>query len=127
MLTVSQDFGLARVVGTAGFTRAAASGGGTAAYMSPELSGGRALDRGGESADVFALAVLLAELLTGVEPFADARNEVEIALRVREGERPALPKDLPNELRRLILSCWSSDSIARPDARDVRDDLIDLS
>ena len=56
--------------------------------------GGR-LDRDGASADIFAVAVLLAEVLTGDEPFADARNDVAIALRVRDGERPALPKSAP--------------------------------
>ena len=68
--------------------------------MAPELGEAGALDRDGASADVFAVAVLLAEVLTGDEPFGDARNDVAIALRVRDGERPALPKSTPDNYAR---------------------------
>ena len=56
------------------------------------------------------MAVLLAEALTGDEPFADARNDVAIALRVRDGERPALPKSTPRQLREALMRCWDSNS-----------------
>jgi hypothetical protein len=39
--------------------------------MAPELGEAGALDRDGASADIFAVAVLLAEVLTGEEPFSD--------------------------------------------------------
>lgn len=120
------DFGLARVVGTAGFTRTSSSHGGTAGYMAPELGEAGALDRDGASADVFAVAVLLAEVLTGSEPFADARNDVAIALRVRDGERPALPTSTPARLRDALMRCWDSNSAARPDAKDLLLDVLDL-
>ena len=120
------DFGLARVVGTAGFTRASSARGGTAGYMAPELGEAGALDRDGESADVFAFATLLAEVASGLEPFADARNEVQIALRVRDGERPPIPVATPPRLREALLRCWDSNAITRPDARDLLFDLLDM-
>ena len=113
------------MVGTAGFTRTSSSHGGTAGYMAPELGEAGALDRDGASADIFAVAVLLAEVLTGDEPFADARN-VAIALRVRDGERPALPKSTPARLREALMRCWDSNSAARPDAKDLLLDVLDL-
>ena len=94
--------------------------------MAPELGEAGALDRDGASADVFAVAVLLAEVLTGEEPFGDARNDVAIALRVREGERPALPKSTPARLRESLMRCWDSNSAARPDAKDLLLDVLDL-
>ena len=94
--------------------------------MAPELGEAGALDRDGASADIFAVAVLLAEVLTGDEPFADARNDVAIALRVRDGERPALPKSTPARLREALMRCWDSNSAARPDAKDLLLDLLDL-
>jgi len=94
--------------------------------MAPELGEAGALDRDGASADVFAVAVLLAEVLTGDEPFADARNDVAIALRVRDGERPALPKSAPARLREALMRCWDSNSAARPDAKDLLVDVLDL-
>ena len=94
--------------------------------MAPELGEAGALDRDGASADIFAVAVLLAEVLTGDEPFADARNDVAIALRVRDGERPALPKSTPRQLREALMRCWDSNSAARPDAKDLLLDVLDL-
>lgn len=94
--------------------------------MAPELGEAGALDRDGASADIFAVAVLLAEVLTGDEPFADARNDVAIALRVRDGERPALPKSTPRKLREALMRCWDSNSAARPDAKDLLLDVLDL-
>ena len=94
--------------------------------MAPELGEAGALDRDGASADVFAVAVLLAEVLTGDEPFGDARNDVAIALRVRDGERPALPKSTPRQLREALMRCWDSNSAARPDAKDLLLDVLDL-
>ena len=121
------DFGLARVVGTRGFTRASSAHGGTAAYMAPELGDAGALDRGGESADVFAYAVLVAELLSGREPFDDARNEVAVALRVRSGERPRLPLATPPALRDALVRCWDAEAAARPDMEDLLLDVVAMS
>ena len=101
------DFGLARVVSTSGFTRAAEQRGGTVAYMAPELLDGGRRAHDAESADVYALAVMYAEILTRKEPFADAQHDVTIALRVRAGERPALPKNLPTALKDLLAKCWT--------------------
>jgi serine/threonine protein kinase len=61
------DFGVARVVGRETLTRAGDVIG-TLAYMSPEQAEGR---ESGESADLFSLALITYEALTGVNPVAD--------------------------------------------------------
>jgi serine/threonine-protein kinase len=67
------DFGLAKVKGVTGLTRAGSTLG-TAAYMSPEQARGEEVDR---RTDIFSFGVVLYELITGKLPF---RGEHEAAL-----------------------------------------------
>jgi serine/threonine-protein kinase len=64
------DFGLARMIGAEALPLASGTGVllGTPAYMSPEqIRGGRAIDA---RSDVYALGVMLYEILTGRRPFS---------------------------------------------------------
>ena len=61
------DFGLARAIAEAAVTEPEGSVVGTARYAAPEQARGERLDG---KADVYALAVLLVEAVTGVAPFA---------------------------------------------------------
>jgi predicted Ser/Thr protein kinase len=78
------DFGIARVLGTGRQTR---SGHviGTAAYMSPEQIRGQEVD--GRS-DIYALAIVLYELLTGRVPFV---AEDEFSVMTAQVKDPPLP------------------------------------
>lgn len=61
------DFGLARAIAEAAVTEPEGAVVGTARYAAPEQARGERLDG---KADVYALAVLLVEAVTGVAPFA---------------------------------------------------------
>ncbi len=91
------DFGVAVAMESAGITRLTATGisVGTPAYMSPEqASAERSL---GASSDVYALGVVLYEMLAGEPPFtgptaqaivAKAMSEAPVALRSRRSSVP---------------------------------------
>ncbi|MDH3223317.1 MAG: protein kinase, partial [Gemmatimonadota bacterium] len=72
------DFGVAKLLGQAGVTRTGSSVG-TLAYMSPEQLEGR--DDVGPRADLWALGVVLYEMLTGRRPF-EGRSEAETAAAI---------------------------------------------
>ena len=94
------DFGVARSVGATGLT---ASGMvvGTPAYLSPEQA--QALPVDGRS-DLYALGLMLYEMLSGVLPFADGTPSEMLIQRILNGPAPidTLCPELPAWVVRLL-------------------------
>src|SRR5215218_522129 len=117
------DFGIARAETSEPLTKTGAVVG-TATYFSPEQAQGFALD--GRS-DVYALGVVLYEMVTGVAPFT-ASSPVSIAYKhVRETPAPpsSLVPELAGAMDRMVLTAMAKDVEARyPSAQDFRADLL---
>src|SRR5262249_30385573 len=119
------DFGLAKTQDTGdGPTRSGAILG-TPSYMAPEQASGRG-KRVGSAADVYALGVILYELLTGRPPFR-AATSVDTILPVVSDE-PLLParwqpKTRP-DLETICLTCLRKEPVRRyRSAAALADDL----
>ncbi len=118
------DFGLARLQPgaiAAGPTTAATEAGlilGTIGYMAPEQARG---DKVQAEADIFALGVLLYELVTGRHPFTAASALGTLhALMWETPEPPSLLNpELPRPVDQLILEALQKDPRLRPGATDV--------
>ncbi|HEX7839241.1 MAG TPA: serine/threonine-protein kinase, partial [Kofleriaceae bacterium] len=109
------DFGLAKLLAPPAGARGELSGAshtmtfdgqilGTPAYMSPEQAKGRPVDA---RSDVFALGVVLYELVTGSRPFrGETAVELFIAIDRDEPRRPsALNPHVPPALEAIVLRC----------------------
>jgi predicted ATPase len=118
------DFGLARVQPeaiTAGSTGPMTEPGmvlGTVAYMAPEQARGEPV---APEADVFALGVVLYELVTGKHPFAAASQLGTLhALMYESPEPPALLNpEVPRAIDQLIVEMLHKDARLRPGSGEV--------
>jgi WD40 repeat protein len=125
------DFGLAKIQestdGTFNAGCATQSGAvvGTPRYMAPEQARGQSHEIG-RAADVWALGVILYELLTGRPPFV-AETPLEVLEQVRLQE-PVPPRRLtprcPRDLETICLKCLRKEPARRyPSAEALADDL----
>ena len=122
---VVTDFGLARRLAPGrgqtlvSLSKSSLAGYGTPAYMSPEqIQGGKV----SQAADIYALGVVLYEMLTGELPYGE---ESPLAMAVKKSrEPPVAPESLSPALRRTwsaaILKCMAAEPGRRfADVREV--------
>ncbi len=109
------DFGLAYLFGRGG-----AVSGGTPAYMAPEQ---RRSEPGDERTDLFALGVLLHQMISGAVPYRADRDHSEA---LEPGPPPLLPKEAaPARLRRAVARMIEKDPADRPaSAAEVLGELV---
>ena len=94
------DFGLAKLAGRTMLTKEGTTLG-TASYMSPEQTQGTEVDR---RTDIWALGVVLYEMLTGKQPFAGDYEQAVMYSIMNEDPEPVtgLRTGVPMELERIV-------------------------
>jgi Tol biopolymer transport system component len=126
------DFGLAKVLrgessGDGVMTTAATSTQagtilGTVAYMSPEQTRGRLVDR---RTDIWAFGCVMFEMLSSRQAFAgDTAMDTMANVLERDPGWALLPEDTPASIRRLIGRCLEKDLSRR--LRDIGDARLDI-
>ncbi len=119
------DFGLAKLREHAGAETTTGPALGTPQYMAPEQAAGRNRQIG-PATDVYALGVILYELLTGQPPF---RGDTALVLFRRVQEEEPLPvrrlrSQVPRDLETICLKCLEKEPERRyAAAADLADDL----
>jgi len=107
--------------------------GGTLPYMAPEqlrAMGAAAADgpKVGERSDIFALGVILYEMLSGKHPFGEIAHDMSfeqlkglLMQRHREGPIPlaSVTRQVDRRLAALVVSCLADDPLVRPHSAEA--------
>jgi eukaryotic-like serine/threonine-protein kinase len=110
---VLTDFGIARATETDGGKKTNDLIG-TPLYMSPEQVRGRPVD---DRSDLYALGLILYELLVGDLPFAgDTPIAMALARLDQPPPDPRVRASIPEDLAQIVLRCLSLDPAGRPDS-----------
>jgi beta-lactam-binding protein with PASTA domain/tRNA A-37 threonylcarbamoyl transferase component Bud32 len=115
------DFGLARAVAEAGWTDVDGSLVGTVRYASPEQARG---ERVGPAGDVYALALVLNEAVTGEVPFM---GDTALARLMARTETPFEPDPAVGPMVDLLSRAGSLNPDQRPSAAEFVDGLLGLA
>ncbi|CAA0819952.1 Protein kinase superfamily protein with octicosapeptide/Phox/Bem1p domain [Striga hermonthica] len=95
---------------------------GTLPWMAPELLNGSS-SLVSEKVDVFSFGIVMWELLTGDEPYADLHYGAIIGGIVSNTLRPLVPETCDPDWRALMERCWSSEPSERPNFTDIANEL----
>ena len=107
------DFGLARALSEAAWTEPGDGLVGTARYAAPEQASGGRVDG---KADVYALALVLIEAVTGTVP--SVADSALATIRLRADEAIPVPDEL-GVIKPLLEQCLQPDPEVRPDAHNL--------
>ncbi|KAJ6419650.1 hypothetical protein OIU84_029715 [Salix udensis] len=109
------DFGLSKIK-----RNTLVSGGvrGTLPWMAPELLNGSS-NKVSEKVDVFSFAIVLWEILTGDEPYANMHYGAIIGGIVSNTLRPTIPSHCDSEWRGLMEQCWAPNPAVRPSFTEI--------
>ncbi|KAH0651671.1 hypothetical protein KY284_031583 [Solanum tuberosum] len=95
---------------------------GTLPWMAPELLNGSS-SLVSEKVDVFSFGIVLWELLTGEEPYAELHYGAIIGGIVSNTLRPPVPESCDPDWRSLMERCWSAEPSERPNFTEIANEL----
>ncbi|KAJ7661734.1 kinase-like domain-containing protein, partial [Mycena olivaceomarginata] len=124
------DFGLSSIITSISSIQSTRSSGnsqgGTARYQAPELHRGGHND---QQTDIYGLACVVYELLTGTAPFPELHTDIAVAMAVLAGRRPSCPLSCTgtpslDSLWNLLQKCWDEHPQNRPTASQLVQSLM---
>jgi serine/threonine-protein kinase len=106
------DFGIARMAETPEAMTQAGLVVGTPHYMSPEQVQGKQLDA---RSDVYAMGVLIYELLVGKRPFESSSLTGVLTAHITEEPKPPidLRQDISREINTIVMRCLAKNPVSR--------------
>ncbi|XP_039019010.1 uncharacterized protein LOC120150400 isoform X2 [Hibiscus syriacus] len=99
---------------------------GTLPWMAPELLSGKS-NMVSEKIDVYSFGIVMWELLTGEEPYADIHCASIIGGIVNNTLRPKIPSWCDPEWKALMEKCWASDAAERPPFSEISQKLRSMA
>ncbi|XP_027126629.1 RAF-like serine/threonine-protein kinase PRAF isoform X1 [Coffea arabica] len=95
---------------------------GTLPWMAPELLNGSS-NLVSEKVDVYSFGIVMWELVTGEEPYADLHYGAIIGGIVSNTLRPPVPESCDPDWKSLMERCWSAEPSERPSFTEIANEL----
>ncbi len=86
-------------------------------YVAPEIFKGSLFSK---KSDVYCMGMIMWELTTGCKPFANVGHDINLIIKILDGERPGITEDTPECYANLMKSCWDPDPEKRPSITEIR-------
>ncbi|GES87557.1 kinase-like domain-containing protein [Rhizophagus clarus] len=85
-------------------------------YIAPEVLNGKPYTL---SSDIYSFGVVMAELSSGKPPFHNRKHDINLALEICNGLRPAFGKGTPEIYKKLAHRCMNANPNQRPTANEL--------
>ncbi len=86
-------------------------------YIAPEIFKGSPFSK---ESDVYCMGMIMWELTTGCKPFANVGHDIDLIIKILDGERPEITEDTPECFTNLMKSCWDPNPKKRPSIKKIR-------
>ncbi|GBB94517.1 hypothetical protein RclHR1_02370017 [Rhizophagus clarus] len=89
-------------------------------YIAPEVIAGKETTF---ASNIYSIGILMWEISSGIQPFINYENNLDLATNIINGMRPKIVQGTPLEYEKLMEQCWDSDPTKRPDIYILEDKL----
>jgi serine/threonine protein kinase len=90
-------------------------------YMAPEVLRGHKYTK---ASDIYSFGIIMNEFLSEEIPYSDISHDEFLAIKICEGLRPKISKNIPNLFADLIMKCWSDEAKNRPSTKELYEILL---
>lgn len=87
-------------------------------YIAPEVFNGMGYSM---KSDIYSIGIIMWELASGKQPFANISHDADLVLKIYDGLRPEPTPNAPLFYLELMQSCWHKDPSKRPKAEEIGD------
>ncbi|GBC27191.2 kinase-like domain-containing protein [Rhizophagus irregularis DAOM 181602=DAOM 197198] len=114
------DFGLSKRIDEASYSQSKLLG--MVPYIDPKILLFNSLKLN-EKSDVYSIGVLLWEISSGIPPFHEESNMLNLTYEILRGRREEIIPNTPNDYSNLYIECWNDKPNNRPSMHKVVDRL----
>ncbi|CAB4426619.1 unnamed protein product [Rhizophagus irregularis] len=90
---------------------------GVLSFMAPEVLRGNSFT---QASDIYSFSMIMWEFTSGIPPFNNRANDIQLSLKICKGERPEFIENTPQCYIDLMKKCWNEDPLKRPSALEIK-------